>query len=366
MAVAVHHLHHTVSAAAAGPSLLAVATPSNEVVLYSWSECRQIAQLEGHEATVAGLAFAGGGGKAGPLRLVSASHDRNAFVWTQQPSDCSSGDGNAGGGKQQEQWRPEMVITKLSKAGLCCAWAPGGRKFALGASERAVDVCYHNEAKDVWAPRLIKKKHGSAVMAVAWHPSGLVLATASADGKLRLFNAAVPEVDGQPDAAALAGSRFGDCLLELPLAGGWGLAAAFSPDGSCLAVASQGSQLTLLSGIDLQDLSSLDAAEAEAAGRVQQLALPCLPLKCVAFLSDGMLAGGGFDYRPVLCSRQGDGTWRYACSLQGIKPSSSGSSSSAQAAPPRSASLSARIKMFEQQAAAASAAGAVQTAALLF
>lgn len=129
MAVAVHRLHHTVSAAAAGPSLLAVATPTNDVVIYSWPECRQVAQLEGHEATVAGLAFAasGSGGGSGPLRLVSASHDRNAFVWTQQPG--SSGTETGGKGSvQQELWRPEMVITKLTKAGLCCAWAPGGRK----------------------------------------------------------------------------------------------------------------------------------------------------------------------------------------------------------------------------------------------
>lgn len=129
MAVAVHRLHHTVSAAAAGPSLLAVATPSNDVVLYSWPECRQIAQLEGHEATVAGLAFAAAAAGTGPLRLVSASHDRNAFVWTQQPSSGNGGGGgSASSGAQQEQWRPEMVITKLTKAGLCCAWAPGGRK----------------------------------------------------------------------------------------------------------------------------------------------------------------------------------------------------------------------------------------------
>lgn len=217
-------------------------------------------------------------------------------------------------------------------------------------------------------------------------------------------------MDGQTAVAALAGSRFGDCLMELPLEGGWGLAAAFSPDGRCLAVASQGSQLTLLSGIDLQDPSSLDATAAQAAGRVQHLVLPCLPLKCLDFLSDTLLAGGGYDGRPVLCSRQGDGTWRYACSLQGgeagllglglalvalrrcwatgrragfvcsrpcpsrgapacggagVKPSSSTSSggSDGQAVPPRSASLSARIKMFEQQAAAASAAGGGKAAA---
>lgn len=121
-----HRLRHTVSAAAAGPSLLAVATPTNDVMLYSWPECRQVAQLDGHEATVAGLAFTAAGGP-GPQRLVSASHDRNAFVWTQQPSSSGSGVG-ANRIEQQQLWRPEMVITKLTKAGLCCAWAPGGRK----------------------------------------------------------------------------------------------------------------------------------------------------------------------------------------------------------------------------------------------
>ena len=42
-------------------------------------------------------------------------------------------------------------------------------------------------------------------------------------------------MDGPSSPAALAGSRFGDCLRELGLPGGsWGLAAAFSPDGSSL------------------------------------------------------------------------------------------------------------------------------------
>lgn len=131
MAVAVRQLHHTVSAAAAGPSLLAVGTPTNQVELYSWPEGRRIAQLDGHEATVAGLAFAAGGSGGSdpaPLRLVSASHDRNAFVWTQQPGSASGGTSTNGSSAAQEQWQPELVITKLSKAGLCCAWAPGGRK----------------------------------------------------------------------------------------------------------------------------------------------------------------------------------------------------------------------------------------------
>jgi len=136
-------------------------------------------------------------------------------------------------------------------------------------------------------------------------------------------------VDGKPALPALGSSRFGEYLLELPLPGGWGLAAAFSPDGSCLAVASQGSQLTLLSGTDLQDFASLAAfaptAAAEAAAgaegaegcRVQHLQLPGLPLKCLAFLSGSLLVGGGFDCQPQLFTRGASGSWEYACSLSG-------------------------------------------------
>lgn len=126
------------------------------------------------------------------------------------------------------------------------------------------------------------------------------------------------EVDGKLSPAALRGSRFGECLLEAALPGGWGLAAAFSPSGDCLAVASQGSQVTLLHGIDLQDPASLDVASVDAAGCLQHLALPgLLPLKCLAFLSDGVVAGGGFDCCPVLCTRQENGQWQFARSLQG-------------------------------------------------
>jgi hypothetical protein len=135
------------------------------------------------------------------------------------------------------------------------------------------------------------------------------------------------EVDGRPSLAALGASRFGDCLLELPLSGGWGVATAFSPSGACLAVTSQGSQLTLLTGIDLADPASLDAAAA-ASGRLQHLQLPGLPLKCLIFLSDSVLAAGGFDYHPLLFVRRTDGQWQYVRSLQGESGAGGSSSSS--------------------------------------
>ena len=167
MAVCVHRLGHQVTAADASGARLAVSTPEHRVELYSWPAGTHQAQVldAEHEAPIAGLDFsstaapaAAACGAAAPLRLVSASHDRNAYVWTES-STTSNGSSSA-----STQLRPELVITRLAKAALCCAWAPGSLKFALGASERAAAVCYLDAERELWAPRLIKKKHGSAVM----------------------------------------------------------------------------------------------------------------------------------------------------------------------------------------------------------
>ena len=187
MATSVHRVGHLLSAATACGNLVAVTSPDNKVTLYQRSGWQRIAELDGHEDTVTGLDFAaaaegggsGGEGASSGLRLVSSSHDRNAYVWTQQ----------AQGGSE---WQPEMVITRLTKAGLCVAWAPHGLKFAIGSSERSVDVVSLDAGRELWGPKLIRKKHDSSVMAVAWHPSAALLATAGTDSRLRLFNALVP------------------------------------------------------------------------------------------------------------------------------------------------------------------------------
>ena len=63
---------------------------------------------------------------------------------------------------------------------------------AYDSVDRLVSVSYLDAARELWAPRLVKKRHGGAVLALAWHPSGAVLATAAADGRLRLLNALIP------------------------------------------------------------------------------------------------------------------------------------------------------------------------------
>lgn len=109
-------------AATGDGSLIALCPNGSDVILLeraggTWSVA---ARLEGHDQVVSGLDFFQDPA-SGLLRLVSSSHDRNSYVWTRQP----------GGG-----WSPELVITKLSRAGLCVRWAPAGTKFAIGEPGR--------------------------------------------------------------------------------------------------------------------------------------------------------------------------------------------------------------------------------------
>eukprot|EP00887_Chlorella_sp_A99_P007732 scaffold20.g7732.t1 len=342
----------TAAAFAASSSGQEIALGSgNEVLVFQrragggGSEWQQTACLgEAHEAAVSSLAWFASDEGGTEAKLASSGHDRNAFVFERQAAEASA---SGRGDDEESPWLAgELVVTKLSLAALALAVAPCGRKLALGSGDKLVSLCYWEESKRLWAPKLIRKRHQSAVMGVAFHPSGALLATVSADCRLRLLNGVVPAVDKGVAPPALGASRLGDALVEAPLPG-WGLAAAFSPRGGALAAASQGG-LTLLDGIDVRDPSTWEAAAATQ----QQLALPSLPLKALAFLSDSLLVGGGFDCRPQLFRRAADGTWAFARQLSGLRLQQRGGGGGAAAAKGK---LAGRIHMFESHAAAAGA-----------
>ena len=84
-----------------------------------------------------------------------------------------------------------QVVTRLELAALCVRWSPCGRKFAMGSAARCVSVAYRDARNGWWTAKLMRRCHGSSVVAVAWHPAGALLATASSDGRCRVFNARV-------------------------------------------------------------------------------------------------------------------------------------------------------------------------------
>lgn len=152
---------------------LALCPSSHEIHLYDklangqWSRTHV---LSDHDQLVSGLDWTLRGNQ-----LVSCSHDRNSYVFSWQ----------------EQMWKPEMVITRLSKAATCVKWSPCQRKFAIGSAAKAVCICYYENDSHWWASKLIRKAHDSTILMVAWHPNSLLLATASSDSQCRVFSTAL-------------------------------------------------------------------------------------------------------------------------------------------------------------------------------
>ena len=77
-------------------------------------------------------------------KLVSCSHDRNAFVWTYSE--------DAG------VWEPSLVILRINRGALDVKWSPDGKKFAVASGAKSVPICHYEEANDWWISKMIKKQ----------------------------------------------------------------------------------------------------------------------------------------------------------------------------------------------------------------
>ncbi|CAD7702493.1 unnamed protein product [Ostreobium quekettii] len=230
--------------------------------------------LTGHDQVVSGLDWAPTCGL-----LASCSHDGGCFVWRKDP----------GGG----EWTPLLVVTRLNRAALCLKWSPSEGKFALGTGARTACVCHYEADNDWWVAKKIKQ-HESSVTSVAWHPSSAILATTSTDRRCRLFNALIQGVEGDSGHCEAAESTlFGDLLMTIECKW-WPHAVAFSPRGARLAVATHGSTIVIVDGLDAQEPNGLANKD------ILEVKLRGLPLRSLSFLSESVLVGGGFDGEPVV------------------------------------------------------------------
>ena len=64
-------------------------------------------------------------------RIVTASQDRNAYVWQQTP-DAQTG---------QLTWKPTLVLLRINRAATYVKWSPNEDKFAVASGARFVS-CY--------------------------------------------------------------------------------------------------------------------------------------------------------------------------------------------------------------------------------
>jgi actin related protein 2/3 complex subunit 1A/1B len=229
-------------------------------------------------------------------KIVSCSHDRNAFVWT---FETESG-----------VWKPALVILRIDRAALDVKWSFDGLRFAVASGAKCVPVCTYEHSHDWWICKMIKKKFKSTVLCCAFHPSnGQLLATGCADFKCRIVSTFATDVDGSnvnagPFAQTTGPLEFGEVYAELSSLG-WIHAVAWAPSGNTLAYAGHDSSVFV---------ATLGVA---AEPPVQVVRLHGLPICSLLFLSDKALLCAGHDFNPLVIARSNE--WKVHGFIDGSK-----------------------------------------------
>ena len=307
---------------------LAVCPNTSEVHIYTCvppgepSRWEQSAVLAEHDQLVCSLDW----GRSS-RQLLSCSHDRNVYVWT--PPSAAGG-----------AWTPALVVHHLTRAALCCAWAPGDAKFAVGSGAGQVSICFFEGDNNWWVGKLVRGQHGSSVLALAWHPSAPLLATACADGTVRVLAAAVRGVDSAPVGGD---AKFGDALLQWAPGTGWVHSLSWSPSGAALGCVTHGGGAHLMTGLDASAAGEWAARGQGAHGQVTQLPLAPgqLPWLSLIFLTDTLAIAAGFNCAPVVLTHSPAG-WAVAGELSPTPESASAGAASKSA-------FSERLATFKSQ-----------------
>ncbi|CAM9818336.1 unnamed protein product [Choristocarpus tenellus] len=131
--------------------MLAICPNDNKLYIYegcnnpNFSSWQLMHVLEEHDLVISGISWS-------PVtnKIVTCSHDRNAFVWT---FDASS-----------RKWIPTLCALMLDRAALDVQWCPNGTKFAVGSGSKTVAVSRldSSQGSDWYVSKLIKK-HKSSV-----------------------------------------------------------------------------------------------------------------------------------------------------------------------------------------------------------
>ncbi|TDL24947.1 actin-related protein ARPC3 [Rickenella mellea] len=234
-------------------------------------------------------------------RIVTASQDRNAYVWTQTP-DAATG---------RMAWKPTLVLLRINRAATFVRWSPNEDKFAVASGARAIAVCSFDPESDWWVARQLKKPFRSTVLSVDWHPNNVLLAAGSADMKARVLSAYIKDVDSRPQPTVWGEKLpFNTICGEYTSAsGGWVHGVAFSPSGDALAFASHDSTITVV------------YPGGPASVTIKSTTLPYVTLTWTA---EDALVAAGHDCQPVLFQGHENG-WRAVGSLDDTTaPKSSG------------------------------------------
>jgi WD40 repeat protein len=301
-------------------SRLVSASQDKTILVWDAQTAKRLGTLPGHRGSVTCVAFSPDG-----TRLASGSEDRTVKVWdihTGKELDTLEGPTGAvhsvtfspngtwlaAAGDKGSVW--DAVTFKLVGAidgSAAVAFSPDGTRLALGSwAPRTVTVwdAAPNQLGKASMPLLRLSGHLSQIHGVAFSPDGKLLASASLDGMVKVWNAAtgmevrtlkghangVKRVEFSPDGTRLASAgqdgtvKLWDTTTDpeaLTLEDGRGMV-AFSSDGTQLAWVRKDGRVSLA-----------DATTGQERGTLQG---PTNRRSNVTFSPDGsLLASGGSD-----------------------------------------------------------------------
>ena len=263
---------------------------SNLIEIYDTRSWAKLHTLTEHDLVVSSIDWSSVNNK-----IVSCSHDRNAFVWTFQEETAD----------EPAVWKPALVLLRIERAAMDVKWALDGMRFAVGSGAKCVPMCTYDPESDWWVSKMIKKKFKSTVMCVAFHPlNGQILATGCADFKCRIFSTYSADVDGEraddvrcePFAKPV---EFGEVYAELS-ANSWINCLAWSPSGNVLAYATHDSSIHFATGFG-----------GSSGPVVQTIRTSEMPLRSLIFVAERAIVAGGHEFNPVMFTNERGSQWAF-------------------------------------------------------
>lgn len=275
---------------------IAVSLNSHEAQVYSRQGSEWVATetLAEHDKTITSIDWA-----PHSNRIVTASQDRNAYVW-QQTIDPDTG---------KLVWKPTLVLLRINRAATHVRWSPKEDKFAVASGARAIAICSFDPENNWWVSKLLKKPIRSTVLAVDWHPNNVLLAAGSADMKARVFSAYIKELDDKP-APTVWGSKLPFntvCGEYTSAAGGWVHSVGFSPSGDVLAFASHDSSISIVY---------------PGGPTICTIRMTTLPVVALSWTSEDSIIAAGHDCQPYVVQGSEAG-WQIIGTLDDAKSASS-------------------------------------------
>ncbi|MAU00169.1 MAG: hypothetical protein CL608_23765 [Anaerolineaceae bacterium] len=183
---------------------LATASADSTVKVWDLASGEELFALSGHEATVFRLAFSPDG-----RFLTTASHDGTARIWNVAR--------DAGGEAQTFFHAGDIPMVSLELS-------PDDQKYAFGTINGTTVVGNAATGEQLLT---LQNEFDGPVHGVSFHPNGSRLATASQDGRARIWDTATGELRLQFTAHVGGNSGGNEGVLDV----------AYSPDGARLATA---------------------------------------------------------------------------------------------------------------------------------